>query len=106
MTGEYDEWIAHLRERARLAEQTPVRRPPRQDVPVREFTTRDIQQFEQAEDWQNIRQTARDIHNQEVRVKQVEKLMARDINAYYASPWHDWYSKITGSKAEAEQRSK
>jgi hypothetical protein len=72
----------------------------------RNFTQRDIDAYERAAELQDLRQAARDIHMQEVRMRKVEKLMQRDISAYYDSPWHDWYSKITGSAADAKERTR
>ena len=103
------DYASHYRALPHIRQQQPAphRQAPRPaPTPDREFTQRDIEQFERAEDWQYLRRTAHDIHNQEVRIKQVEQLMKRDINAYYESPWHDWYSEKTGSVADSKQRTR
>ena len=72
----------------------------------RDFTQRDIDAYECAAELQELRRTARDIRNDEVRVRQIENLMQRDIEAYHNSPWPAELSRLNGAAEEAKERSR
>ena len=81
-------------------------RVPAADPAPRDFTKREIDAYDQHEQRQHLRETARAIRQQEIRVQRIEALMNRDINAYHASCWPQEYAKLTGAAAEAAERSK
>jgi hypothetical protein len=57
-TGEFDDYIAYLREKARLAYRTPARQAPKREAPIRDFNARDVALYEKAEEQQELTRLA------------------------------------------------
>ena len=72
----------------------------------RSLTQRDIADYDRAAELREVQQTARAIRQQEIRVQRIEAFMQRDHAGYMNSVWHDEYSRLTGSLAEAKIRSR
>ena len=81
-------------------------RVPAADPAPRDFSKREIDIYDQHEQRQHLRETARAIRQQELRIQRIESFMRRDHAGYMNSVWHDEYSRLTGSLAEAKIRSR
>jgi hypothetical protein len=81
------------------------RRVPDPDPAPRELSQRDVAAYDTYQDRQGVKEIARLIHNDEVRVKQIERLRDTNYHAYIDSPWPAEYSRLTGADKEAKERS-
>ena len=82
------------------------RRIPDAEPAPRDFTQRDIDAFDRYDQAQHLKETARAVRQDEIRIKRIEALMARDIDAYHNSPWPAEYSRLTGADKEAKERAR
>ena len=78
----------------------------RADPAPRDFTAADVAAWDAYQEREHLKETARAIRQQELRIQRIESFMQRDHAGYMNSVWHDEYSRLVGSAAEAKERSK
>jgi hypothetical protein len=81
------------------------RRVPDPDPAPRELSPADVAAYETYQDRQGVREIAHLIHNDEVRVRQIERLRDTNYHAYIDSCWPAEYSRLTGADKDAKERS-
>ena len=72
------------------------------DPAPRQFTTKDIADFEKAEEFQALQGIAQEVRKQDILVQSIENLMNMDTDAYHSSVWPEVYSRVTGADKDAE----
>lgn len=81
-------------------------RIPAADPAPRDFSAKEIAAYDTCQERQHLKEAARAIRQDEIRIKRIEALMARDIDAYHNSPWPAEYSRLTGADKEAKERAR